>query len=304
MFHPRYIPTWFGFALLWLVVQILPYRVQIRLGKLLGRLALGFGKRRKRIAQQNIAACFPELSEDERRKLVVATAESFGASVFEAGMAWFWPRWRFNGLCSIEGLEHLEQARAENRGVLLLAIHFMPIEMCAAFINQVASIDGFYQPHKNPVYEMLQRHGRERHNADSQTIPRNNIRRMVGALKNRRVINYAVDQDYGSKTKAENRIFAPFFGVPAVTTGVPARLVKMTGAKAIFYTTQRLEHGKGYRIKIYPPLESLGELGDEADARSLNDFVEARVRENPGQYLWFHRRFKTRPAGEEPFYSF
>ncbi len=302
MFHPKYLPTWFAFALLWLVVQILPYRSLIWLGKSLGRFALRFGKRRQAIAQKNIAACYPDMSEEARREIFIATAESFGASVLESGMAWFWPGWRFNGLCSIEGLEHLEQAKKENKGVLLLAIHFMPIEICAAFINRSTSIDGFYQPHKNPVYEMLQRHGRERHNKDSQTIPRTNVRRIVAALKNKRVINYAVDQDYGSKTKDEGRVFAPFFGVPALTTGVPARLVKMTGAKAIFYTTQRLEGGKGYRIKIYPPLESLGELGDEGDARLLNEFVEARVRENPGQYLWFHRRFKTRPPGEAPFY--
>ena len=297
--HPKCWPNWVGFGLLWLVVQILPYRIQIWLGKSLGRLALKFSKRRQKIAQQNIAACYPDMPEEERRKLVVAVAESVGASFIESGMAWFWPGWRFNGLSSIEGLEHLEQARKEGRGVLLLAIHFTPIEICAAFINRSTSIDGFYQRHKNPCLRTAcNAMGGNATTLRVRLFREREVRRIVRALKNKRVINYAVDQDYGSKTKADSRVFAPFFGIQALTTVVPAKLVSLTKAKAIFYTTQRLEGGKGYRIKIYPPLESLGELGDEDAARLLNEFVEARVRENPEQYLWFHRRFKTRPPGE------
>jgi KDO2-lipid IV(A) lauroyltransferase len=297
--HPKFLPTWIGFAFFWLAVQVLPYRVQIRLGAYLGALAIKRAKRRRKIAQQNIAACYPDMPEDERLKLLIASAESFGMSLFESGMAWFWPAWRLKRLSSIEGLEHLEQAKSEDKGVLLLAIHFTPIEICAAFINRSISIDGFYQRHKNPVYEMLQRHGRERHNYESQTIPRTNVRRIVRALRNKRVINYAVDQDYGAK----NSVFSPFFGIQTATITAPAKLVKMTKAKAIFYTTQRREDGKGYLIKIYPPLESFGELGEEGDVSLLNEFVEARVRENPAQYLWVHRRFKTRPPGEAPFYN-
>lgn len=299
LWHPKLWPTWFVMALWWLLVQLLPFNVQMWLGARLGRLAGRLSKRRSRITEKNLSLCFPDLAQEERDRLYRESMEAAGRAFFESGMAWFWPRWRLQKRYQIEGLEHLQKARDEGRGVIFLGIHFTTIEICAAFMNIAWSIDGFYRPHKNPVYEFVQRHGRERHNPESNTIPRKDVRGIIRALKNGRVINYTTDQDFGRK----HSIFVPFFGLPTATVTAPSQLAKLGNALAIPYTTAANDEKTGYRIKIYPPIEGFGSGSEEEEAAKFNAFVEARIKENPGQYLWSHRRFKTRPNGEKDFYK-
>jgi KDO2-lipid IV(A) lauroyltransferase len=298
LLHIKLWPTWLLMAMWWLLVQLLPYRLQMLLGGWLGLLAIKLGKRRRHIAVTNINVCFPEKTPEQRRIILKESSISLGKGFFESGIAWFWPDWRLRPLYTISGLEHLTAARDSGHGVLFMGIHFTPIEICAAFINLSYSIDGFYQPHKNPVYEYVQSVGRTRHNKKSQIIPRKDVRRIVTALREKRVINYAPDQDYGKR----NSVFVPFFGVQTATVTAPAKLIRVGNAKIIPYTTRRLSGDSGYHISICPPLKGYGEGDDMANAETINRFVEARVRENPEQYLWVHRRFKSRPDGETPFY--
>lgn len=299
LFHPKLWPTWLLVALWWLLVQVLPFRVQMFLGARLGRLAGHMSKLRSHITRTNLRLCFPNANKEERERLYVESMEAAGRAFFESGMAWFWPRWRLQKRYRIEGLEHLQRARDEGRGVIFLGIHFTTIEMCAAFMNISWSIDGFYRPHKNAVYEFVQKHGRERHNPDSNTIPRKDVRGIIRALKKGRVINYTTDQDFGRK----HSVFVPFFGIPTATVTAPSQLAKLSGALAIPYTTGANKDFSGYEIKIYPPIENFGSGDEMEEAAAFNQFVEARVRENPGQYLWSHRRFKTRPDGDQDFYK-
>lgn len=271
----------------------------MKLGSALGRLAGRLSERRSRITRKNLELCFPDASQEERDRLYSESLEAAGRAFFESGMAWFWPRWRLCKRYRIEGLEHLQHAREAGRGVIFLGIHFTTIEMCAAFMNLSWSIDGFYRPHKNPVYEFVQRYGRERHNSASNTIPRKDVRGIIRALKSGRVINYTTDQDFGAK----HSVFVPFFGVPTATVTAPSQLAKLSGALAIPYTTRANADKSGYEIKIFPAIEDFGQGDEVAEATAFNQFIEARVRECPGQYLWSHRRFKTRPDGEKDFYK-
>lgn len=296
--HPKHWPTWCVFGLWWLLVVLLPLPIQMWLGGILGRVAARISERRARITRKNLALCFPEKTEQEREALFWESMESAGKGFFESGMAWFGPQWRLRRWYKIEGLEHLQAAHDEGKGVLLLGIHFTTIEICAAFINQSYSIDGFYRPHKNPVYEYVQRWGRVRHNRHSSTIPRSDVRGIIRNLRNKRAINYAPDQDYGKK----HSVFAPFFGIPAATVTAPSQLIRVGKAKAIPYVTGRYPDDSGYYIRFYPPMDELGQGDEQADAELINQFVEREVRRNPGQYLWSHRRFKTRPDGEKDFY--
>lgn len=299
LYHPKLWPTWVLMGLWWSLVQILPFRAQMRLGSVLGRAAGYVSERRSRITRKNLELCFPELTESELQQLYIESLEAAGRAFFESGMAWFWPRWRLQKRYRIQGLEHLQRAREEGRGVIFLGIHFTTIEMCAAFMNLSWSIDGFYRPHKNAVYEFVQKHGRERHNSQSNTIPRKDVRGIIRALKNGRVINYTTDQDFGR----QHSVFVPFFNIPTATVTAPSQLAKVSGALAIPYTTRANEDLGGYEIHIYPPIEGFGSGDEVQEAAALNAFIEARVRENPGQYLWSHRRFKTRPDGEKDFYG-
>ncbi len=290
----------FPLVILWFfVVQILPFKAQIWLGERLGRLVLLLSGSRVKIASKNIDVCFPGFSKGEKARLLETSTISLGKGIVETGMAWFWPNNRLRKLCRVEGMEHLEAAKEGGQGVLLFAIHFTPIEICAACLNTHISIDGFYREHKNPLYEYIQRKGRTRRNKQSQVIPKRDTRGMIRALKNGRIVNYAIDQDFGS----HRSIFVPFFGVQAATVTSPLTFARLGNARIVPYTTKRRDDAGGYEIKIYPEFTIDPNQDQFAVLSALNNFIEERIRDNPEQYLWFHRRFKTRPEGEASLYD-
>lgn len=224
--------------------------------------------------------------------------ESIGIAFFETGMAWFWPKSRLQTLYSIDGLEHLHSAQRDGQGVLLMAFHFAHIDIGAKLLGLEYSIDGTYRPHNNPVYDYVQRNGRQRHCAEGRTIPRDDVRGMIKALRAGRAIWYAPDQDYGAK----HSIFVPLFGVPAATVTATSQLARMGKAQVIGFTQTR-RPGGGYHLQIYPPLQNFPSGDEVVDTTRVSQFVEARIAEQPEQYLWVHRRFKTRPPGEPDVYA-
>jgi len=298
LLHPRYWPSWLLFAL-WFLVAQLPYRWQMALGRALGRLMLRLAPTRRTIAERNLALCFPELSDTERAGLLRRNFESNGIALMETGMAWFrssqWLRKRF----TVEGLEYLREPESRGQGVVLMAMHFTTLEMGAAFMAMSHRIDGMYRPHKNPVYDYMQRKGRERHGEDSEVYQRKDVRGMLRALQRGRAVWYAPDQDYGIK----QGVFAPLFGQPAATVTGTSRFARVGRAQVVPYTVVRLAGDSGYRVKVYPPLEEIPSGDELRDAILVNRFVEARMREHPAQYMWLHRRFKTRPEGEVDIYQ-
>lgn len=299
LLHPRYWPAWLGFGIWWLLVQ-LPYRWQLAMGRALGDLAMKLAKRRREVTTRNLELCFPELGTQERERAVREVLRSTTTAFFETGMAWFWPKRRLRKLYTVEGLEHLQAAEREAQGVVLLAMHFTNLDLGAAFVCLEHPIDGLYRPHNNALYDYIQRKGRESNREGGIAIPREDLRMMVRRLRQGRVVWYAPDQDYGERRP---HVFAPFFGVSAATITATAQLVRMGRARIIPFTHFRRQDGQGYEVKIYPPLDNFPEDDDQADAERINAFVEARVRECPEQYLWVHRRFKTRPPGEGSLYG-
>lgn len=297
LLRPRYWPTWLGFGL-WYALSTLPYAWQCRLGRLLGRVLYRLARRRRQIARCNIDLCFPELSEQAREQMTRGVMESVGIAFFETGMAWFWPKSRLQKLFSIDGLEHLHNAQREGQGVLLIGLHFTHIDIGAKLLGLEYSIDGSYRPHNNPVYDYVQRTGRSRHCAEGKAIPRDDVRAMIKALRAGRAIWYAPDQDYGPK----HSIFVPLFNVPAATITAGSQLARMGKARVMGFTQTRKPDG-GYHLQIYPPLQEFPSGDETADAIRINAFVEARIAEQPEQYLWVHRRFKTRPEGESDLYE-
>ncbi|HEY8570569.1 LpxL/LpxP family Kdo(2)-lipid IV(A) lauroyl/palmitoleoyl acyltransferase [Microbulbifer sp.] len=297
LLHPRYWLTWLLFGL-WFLVAQLPYNWQMALGRALGRLMLRFASTRRHIAERNLALCFPELSALKREQLLRRNFASNGIALMETGMAWFrssrWLRRRF----TIEGLEYLQEPHSRGQGVVMMAMHFTTLEIGAAFMAMSHPVDGMYRPHKNPVYDYMQRKGRERHGEDSEVYQRKDVRGMLRALQKGRAVWYAPDQDYGIK----QGVFAPLFGIPAATVTGTSRFARVGRAQVVPYTVTRLE-GKGfYQVRVFPPIAEIPSGDELKDAVLVNQFVEARMRENPAQYMWVHRRFKTRPEGEEAFY--
>lgn len=295
--HPRYWLLWLGLGLLWLLVQ-LPYAWLLQLGRWLGVLMFRLAGSRRKIARRNLELCFPELSEAQREHLLKENFASTGIAFFEMAMSWWWPRQRLARLAHIEGLEHLQEAQAQGRGVILMAFHFTTLEIGAALLGQRQTIDGMYREHDNPVFDYVQRRGRERHNADATAIEREDIRAMLKVLRAGRAIWYAPDQDYGRKQS----IFVPLFGIPAATVTATTKFARLGKALVVPFTQTRLADGSGYRLVIHPPLEDFPGESEEADCLRINRLVEQAIRQQPEQYLWAHRRFKTRPEGEPSLY--
>ncbi|MCO7517853.1 lipid A biosynthesis lauroyl acyltransferase [Pseudomonas guariconensis] len=296
--HPRFWGLWLGLGLLWLVAQ-LPYRALLWLGRALGALMYRVAGERRRIAARNLELCFPELSGDERQRLLKENFASTGIAFFEMAMSWWWPKARLARLAHIEGLEHLQDAQREGQGAILMAVHFTTLEIGAALLGQAHTIDGMYREHGNPVFDYIQRSGRERHNLDSLAVEREDVRGMLKLLRAGRAIWYAPDQDYGAKQS----LFVPLFGIPAATVTATTKFARLGKARVIPFTQKRLEDGSGYRLVIHPPLADFPGESEEADCLRINQWVESVLRECPEQYLWAHRRFKSRPPGEARLYD-
>jgi Kdo2-lipid IVA lauroyltransferase/acyltransferase len=249
---------------------------------------------RRMIARTNLALCFPGWTEDRRDQILRENFASNGIALFEMAMAWWWPRQRLARLARIEGLEHLQKASAQGRGVVLMSMHFTTLEIGAALLGQRATIDGMYREHANAAFDFVQRRGRERHNADAVAIEREDVRSMLKSMRSGRAIWYAPDQDYGRKAS----VFVPFFGVVAATVTATSTFARLGKALVIPFTQTRLPGAKGYQLTLHPPLENFPSGDEKADALRINQFVEQAILAQPEQYMWVHRRFKTRPEGE------
>ena len=296
LFHPKYWFTWLGMGLFYIFVQLMPYRFLLFCGRALGRLLLKLTKRRRRIAQRNLELCFPEKTDIERQEMLVKNFESTGMGFLESAMAWWWPRWRLQRLMHIEGLEVAE--RHKGKGALVLCFHFTWLEIASVGLSFKTPGDGVYSHNKNAVIEFLQRRGRQRIQS-SQSIERADVRGMIRSLRKGRRVFYLPDQDYGR----DMSLFVPFFNIPTAVMAATSRLASMGKAVVAPVTHERLPNAKGYKITVHEPWENFPSDDLEADVLRMSRAIEDEIRKHPEHYLWVHRRFKTRPAGEKSLYS-
>ena len=295
-FSPRYWLTWLLLGIMWLIAQ-LPYRAQLTLGNILGRIMYHASPARRHIAAVNLRLCFPDLGEPARADLLRRHFISLGMSAVETAMSWWTPDKKLRRLAHIEGLEHLEKARKMGKGVILLSAHFTTLEIGAHLLAMHVQFHAMYREHKNPLFDAVMRRARERR--CEYAIPRGDVRAFLNSLKMGLPVWYAPDQNYSSK----NTVFVPFFGVPASTTTATSRLARMSGAAVVPFFQHRLPGAQGYALTLLPALTRFPSEDVEADTLRINQLIEAQILKTPEQYLWVHRRFETRPTGEANSYS-
>lgn len=284
----RYWPAWLGLGLLRCLCR-LPYAWQTAVGRLLGRVALHLARRRRHIAEVNLALCFPGLTAGERHRLLKAHFASLGIGVLEMAMSWWGTDRQLRKLATMEGLHNLQAALGGGRGVILLSAHFTTLEIGGRLLSLSVPFHVLYRDHKNLALDAVMRAARTRN--FETAIPRGDLRGMLNSLRRNVPVWYAPDQDHG----VGHGLFVPFFGVPAATLTAISRLARLSGAAVVPFFQTRLPGNRGYRLTLFPALEHFPGASVERDLRRVNGLIEAWVREQPEQYLWVHRRFKTRP---------
>jgi Kdo2-lipid IVA lauroyltransferase/acyltransferase len=292
---PKWWPTWLGLGLLWLLAR-LPYRGQIAFGHFLGRFTRHLPGSRRRIARRNLELCFPEKSAEERERLLEASLADLGLMIAESGLVWMSSVRAFAKVpCTIEGLEHLERCKKQGRGVLLVGAHFSHLELSSRLVSQHISITGMYRVMDNDLLDWFTL--KQRLGYGDGMFTKEELRATVKYLKRGGTVWYAPDQDMRGK----DSVFVPFFGVQASTITATHHLARLSGAAVIPFFHKRLDSG-GYALRLEAPLDNFPTGDAIADTARINTYIERMVREAPSQYLWVHKRFKTRPPGAPPVY--
>jgi KDO2-lipid IV(A) lauroyltransferase len=295
LLHPRRWLSWLGLGIVRLIAR-LPYRALLALGRLLGAATARLPGERRHVARRNIELCFPELDATAREALLRDALRDLGLMFVEFAFAWFGSERALAAVpCAIEGLEHLEGCRASGRGTLLVGAHFSHLELCARLVSRRIRIAGMYRVMDDAVFERAVLRARLRY-ADAM-FTKEDIRRTVRYLKAGGTVWYAPDQDMRGK----DSVFAPFFGVAAATITATHHLARLSGAAVIPFFHRR-SAGGGYVLRLEAPLENFPGDDVAADTARVNACIERMVREAPTQYLWVHKRFKTRPPGTPKVY--
>lgn len=280
-------------SIMWLL-HFLPNKVVRYLGQLLGYIFFYLAQSRRKIGLINVAACFPSMTKVERRRIIRQHFQYFTTAILEYSTLWFASKANISHFIRIEGNEHY--LAAKDKPIILLAPHFIGLDIGGLRHSIDHTSASLYSHQKNQGMDRLLLRGRSRFTQPQLFSRQEGIRSVIRALRQKIDFYYLPDQDFGRK----DSIFVPFFGVPAATITGVSRLASAVDAHVVPAVTRR--EGTGYVLRYYPAWENFPSDDLYADTRRVNAFIEACILEAPAQYFWLHKRFKTRPLGEEAFY--
>ncbi len=267
-----------------------------RLGGLLGACLWWLIWPRRRVTLANLRACFPQMPERERQQLGRRVFRNIARGALDHAVLWCGSRAAVESLVRVEGAAHLHDA--DNRPLILLAPHFVGLDAGGLRVNTLVRGVSIYARQSNPVWDDWLLQGRRRFN-DPVLIPRRGaaeLKSVLRAMKEGLPLYYLPDMDLG----ATNSIFVPFFGVPAATIPMVSRLARLIGAKVVMAVTEMT--ADGYVLHFEAPWRGFPGASVEDDTARMNQEIERWVLRLPDQYLWTHKRFKTRPAGDASLY--
>ena len=282
------------------LLALVPMRVVAAASGPLSALGWWLAKSRRRVALTNLRLCFPLLPEAERETIARAHFRAYMQAALEHGFLWNASGEKIRNYVTLHDEHQWKQFReGENKKpVIWLCPHFIGLDACAIRISVDTSGCSLYSEQSNPDLDQMMLAGRTRF-SESKIIARTEgVKPIIRAMKSGLPFYYLPDMDFG----ARDSVFVPFFGVKAATITGVSRLAKLTGAAVVPVIATQRPKGEGYDVRFYPAWDKFPSGDDEADARRVNVFIEARVLENTAQYLWTHKRFKTRPPNEPKVY--
>ena len=283
-------------SLSWLL-HWLPLPVLAWLARGLGSMLYLVGRARRRVALKNLSLCFPELSVQQQRRIARDHFRSFSQVVLEQGLLWWASDRRFQRLIRVQGMEHWRAV--ESRPIIWLAPHFAGLDWAGVRLSAERPVASVYSRQNSELLNRMLLKGRNRFNQSVLFSRQDGLRGVVKALRQGTSFYYLPDLDFGRR----DALFVPFFGVLAATVTGLSRIAKLTNAVVLPVIARQLPGGRGYDVTIYPAWADFPTDDVAADTRRMNAFIEARIEEMPEQYLWTHKRFKTRPEGEPSFYD-
>jgi Kdo2-lipid IVA lauroyltransferase/acyltransferase len=289
---PRYWPQWLALGIVRLII-LLPWRAQMAIGRLLGRLSRPFARRERHIANVNLELCLPQLAVEERRRLIRRHFEALGCAIIETALVWWGRQRTFDSLVRLEGLEHLKRALEQGKGAILLSAHFTTLEMGARALTRATPTAVMYQTPRNALIAELSLRSRAR--LAARVVSSDSVRELLQSLKQNLTMWYAPDQ----REEGRSAALVPFFGVPAETNIATSRIAQISGAPVLTYFPERLADGSGYLMRIGAPLENFPSGDPLQDAARFHALIEEHVRRCPEQYLWTYKRFKR--ADTDPY---
>jgi len=292
----RDLPVKIGIMLLHLV-GILPYSVLVVLGKVTGLLMLHLAKSRRNIAEKNLRLCFPDYSDEQQKKLLRENFKSTGIGLMETAFCWSANPKRLLSNSELKGKQHITSVLESGKGAIILGFHLTSLEFGGLALGNSIPMAAMYRKNRNKHFDKAMCEGRLRSVTD--VIERDDVRTMIKSLKAGKAVWYAADQDYGAK----HSIFVPFFNIPAATITATSRFVRLTKVPVIPMTHFRDPDTRKLIIQLHPPLEDFTSIDEYTDAKQINQFLEQFLTQHPADYLWLHRRFKTRPEGLPSVYK-
>lgn len=285
-------------SLLWLS-SLLPLRLNHALGSWLGNAIYRYSGKSRRLAQRNIALCFPDMTDEQREILVKDSLREMGKAMLESGPLWLWaPHRVLARVRQVSGAELVEQAMAAGKGVIITAPHLGAWEVVGLYCSAHWPITSLYRPPRLAGLDNFIRRGRERAGARLVPTDASGVRALFKALGQGQMVGILPDQDPGR----EGGVFAPFFGIPASTMTLLSRLAGKSGAVVLFAYAERLPGGAGYHMHFLPASEGVTDADLAQAAASLNAGVETCVRQLPSQYQWAYKRFKTQADPDHSLY--
>ncbi|SMN10746.1 Lipid A biosynthesis lauroyl acyltransferase [uncultured Candidatus Thioglobus sp.] len=294
-YHPKFIPTWILIGLMKFGAR-LSFKMQVSIGKGIGRMIYPLAGKFRKIALINLSKCFPDKNEATIKKLAKQHFESIGISLFEVANCFYLDDERLKNRYTIQNKNLLEEALAQNKNIILLVGHFTTMMLAGRILLQNFKFADVYRPQNNALFdaEMTKRFTQY----GSTLIKVKDSRALIKTLKSGLPIWYAPDQDLGINNSRS--VFAPFFNVQTATINATAKLAKIDNTVVIPLAFSR--NDSGYELAFSPAIDNYPSTDAKQNATLSNQILEKQILKAPDQYLWIHRRFKTRPDGEEKFY--
>ena len=274
----------------------IPFNFQVLIGKTIGKLLYPFMHKLRSTAYSNISHCFPDKKQNQVNLLVKKHFEAIGVSFFETANAYYGSDKKIRKLLTITNENFFQDALKEEGGIILLCSHFMPLMLGSRALLINYTIANIYRPQNNKLFDRIMVKGYKKNGA--VMIKSTDTRSIIKAINNSLPIWYAPDQDLGKN----NSVFAPFFGIQTATASATARLAKNNNTRVIPYSFIRTK--KGYTMSFEKPIANYPSNDPIQDATIVNQILEKQIVKSPEQYLWIHRRFKTRPNDEKNFYKY